>query len=77
MKEEKLKRIEKLLDKQKHTKWDLESARLTLHQGGPYSIDGNMASVNIPDEYAKAMLKAHINNLTQQLAEINEELEGL
>ena len=77
MKAEKIEKLQKLLDKQKHTKWDLENARFTLHQGGPYSIEGNMASVDIPDEYAKSILKAQINNLTQQLAEINEELEGL
>lgn len=77
MKAEKLKKLEKLLDKRKHIEWDLDGARCVLFHGGPYSIQGNMCSADIPDEYAKTMLKAQINNLTQQLAEIDQELEEL
>ena len=73
----KAEKIEKLLDKRRHTEWDLNDTKFALSHGGPYYIHGDMSSASIPDEYAKAMLKAHINNLTQQLAEINEELEGL
>ena len=77
MKEEKLNRIEKLLDKRRHTEWDLNDAKFALSHGGPYYIHGDMSSASIPDEYAKSMLKAQINNLTQQIAEIDEELEDL
>ena len=77
MKAETIEKIQELLDRQKHTELDLNTARSVLSHGGPYYINGEMSYASIPDEYAKAMLKAHINNLTRQLAEINEELEAL
>lgn len=77
MKAEKLKKLEKLLDKRKHTEWELNDAKSVLFHGGPYCITGNMSSASIPDEYAKSILKAQINNLTQQLDEIDKELEDL
>lgn len=76
MKAEKIEKLQKLLEEKKHVGWDIENAEYVLSHG-PYSIQGKICSASIPAEYARAMLKAHIRDLTQRLAEIDKELEDL
>lgn len=76
MKAEKIEKLQKLLEDKKQVGWEIENSEYVLSHG-PYFIHGNMCSADIPAEYARAMLKAHIRDLTQRLAEIDKELEDL